>query len=248
VNSGSGEYFDDILDALAFNSTVETLELSHLSEIHLNDPNSLKFLEKNQSIKTLNLGNVDFEKEQMIAMGEALKNNDSITELNFSFSNFSGSFKFLQKSNFKIFKFQNIWQRCASLKDFVDNLKLNQSIIKLDVSSYLDEEELTEVPEMHELIDVLSVHKRIEDLTWKEMKKFQNEAQYHKLLKNKSLKSLNLNHSLKSSKLFFKELKNNQNLTFLDISSKESWIDLENFKINNDSIETLIINGFSKIH
>jgi hypothetical protein len=207
VNSGSGEYFDDILDALTFNSTVETLALSHLSEIHLNDPNSLKFLEKNQSIKTLNLGNVDFEKEQMIAMGEALKNNDSITEL-----------------------------------------KLNQSIIKLDISSYLDEEELTEVPEMHELIDVLTVHKRIEDLTWKEMKKFQNEAQYHILLKNKSLKSLNLNHSLTSSKLFFKELKNNQNLTFLDISSKESWIDLEDIKIHNDSIETLIINGFSKIH
>jgi hypothetical protein len=258
-----------MLDALSRNCTIEELIFSNL-KIGLHQHFSLQFLETNTTLKSLNLSNVQqFSGEDNMFLNDILMKNNTLTDLNLSYSNFFGPFEFLKKNNLKKFTFFKFWESLKqinpkkinlfglelrfphhkNLKDFVQCLKSNSSLIHLSLSKENHEEEKSK--EFGELIDVLSSHKTIEYLSMKNFKKLKESLDFHKLLKNPKLKELELNGSLNSGDSFEKMLKllnKNTNLTLLDVSGNEmNSIYFEKFKITNNTIQKINFAGIVKI-
>jgi hypothetical protein len=236
------QHFDEIFEALGLNQSVESLKIG--LELHLKHPESIKYLGNNQALKTIDFSRLFFKKEEKNALNDLLMNSKSITDLNFSFSNFEGPFDFLKKSNLKKLTFISIW-KFFDPKNFIYNMKDNTSLTHLDVSLTHLFNPLNEISDVHLLIEILASHENIEEIIWNQMIYMHGSFEFQKLLKNPKLKKLNLNNSLKNSTLFFEALNENNTLKNLDISmNKKS--EFEDFIIINESIETLDLHGNSK--
>jgi hypothetical protein len=108
----------------------------------------------------------------------ALCNNDSITSLDFSKSNYFGEFLFLGNKNLKSFKYLFMDDKVSP--NFIKSFMLNQSITDLWVSFDGDSTSL---------IETLSQHQSIENICLRNCKPIDLKV----LLKNSKLKSLELN-------------------------------------------------------
>jgi hypothetical protein len=237
-------YLDGIFDSLAFNKTVDYLRLTFSPSISLKlgDSNSLRFIEKNTTLKTLDFKSLKFKDEEMKILNESLIKNDSISELDLSSSNFKGPFGFLQKKNLKVFSFLRIWKTLKKdhFQDFIFNLQCNRSLMDLDLSiGHFSMTYLTEI------ISVLSEHKSIEVIKMNKFTGINNSKKLYKLLKNPNLKELKLKGSIRLPESFekiFQELNENQTLTTLDISGNilnESLLT----KIKNETLQKLHMTG-----
>jgi hypothetical protein len=240
---------DGIFDSLALNKTVDFLKLTYGASafLILGNSNSLRFIENNSTLKTLDLNHLMFTEEEMIILSEALLKNVSLTELNFSFSNFKGPFGFLQNKNLKVFSFMRIWKTLEkkNFKDFIYNLKHNSSLIDLDLSIGHSNME-----NLREIIGVLSQHKSIEILKLNRFSGKYDSIDFHKLLKNPTLKELKLNRSIRlveSLENILQGLNENQTLLTLDISGNDLDKDLSTFKfkITNETLQKLNLTNIS---
>jgi hypothetical protein len=127
-------FLDLLLNALSKNTSVENVILSNKSDkislIDL-DFDLFKFLEKNSTLKSLIFGSAQFSGNQMKSLNESLLKNDSLTELNFFFSNFKGPFEFLKKKNLKTLNFHLYVLGIENFQDFSQMLKRNTSLKNL---------------------------------------------------------------------------------------------------------------------
>jgi hypothetical protein len=98
-----------IFEALKCNQTIETLnfvdENSTSIKLDLKSDKSLEFIQTNQTLKSLNFSRIKFSNEQMELISQLLCKNQSITKLDFSYSNYEGSFEFLKDQNMKQLKY-----------------------------------------------------------------------------------------------------------------------------------------------
>jgi hypothetical protein len=234
-------YLDRIFKVLAMNKSVEKLVLVGNSKIQMNlsDPNSLRFIETNSTLKTLNFSNIQFSHKEMNILGESLLKNDTLTELNFSFSNFTGPFDFLKKKNLKIFDFKEIWNfYSVSFSQFLDS---NSSLISLDLSPQFYDK-YQNVDEIKTVIDILSDHKTLERITLNHFSDKYLNFDFSKLLKIQNLKELRLKNclTLKSLEYILIALNTNTSLTILDISENELTLEPKwEIKITNKILKCL---------
>jgi hypothetical protein len=254
-----------IFEALKFNQTIESLTLVDKNSIKLDlkSNKSLEFIETNQTLKSLNLSRINFSNEQMELISQLLCKNQSITELDFSYSNYEGSFEFLKDQNMKqlkYFKFENM--KHQSVIHFVKNFQWNQSLNDLNLSfgfnssRYNITNKILEGGEdyvelIDELMDLISNHKSMNSFTLRTTNVMKSSHKFKKLLKNTNLTELSLNLTLREFNEgiieFFEELNNNESLTNLEVSFGFSLFegpkhDL-NFKIFNNCIENLTLSG-----
>jgi hypothetical protein len=268
VNSGGCESFlDGIFNALAINKCVEELKLVNNTSngLKLKDSNTLKFIEKNSTLKCLNFSNIQFSEIEMKILNLSLMNNDSLTELDLSYSNFRGPFQFLEKMNLKKFTFLGILES-LKLKDnliygdfgikisynyeqiigFINHLKSNTSLTNLTLSNGYCKVEY--IREFGEMIDYLSSHENIESIFLEEFIEMKEPTDYHQLLKNPKLKNLSLPWSIKSTDAFenlLNALNENENIQNLNISWNNR-IDSQFYfeKISNKSLQTINMKGY----
>jgi hypothetical protein len=265
----SESFIVEILNALSRNHIIEELKFSNM-KIGWYQHFSLQFLETNSTLKSLDLSYVQqFSEDNNMFLNDILMKNNSLTDLNLSYSDFFGPFEFLKKNNLKKFTFLGIWESLKpinpkkinlfglelrfpdnrNVKDFVQCLKSNSSLIHLSLSKENSVEEKSK--EFGGLIDVLSSHNTIECLSMKNFKKLKESKDFHKLLKNSKLKELKLEGSLETGNSFEKVLKalnKNENLTLLEVSGNEmDYIYFEKFKITNNTIQTINLAGLVKI-
>jgi hypothetical protein len=247
-------YLDLIFKALDSNIFVKSLNISHFSliELNLNDSESLRFIEMNSCLENLNLSSINFKEIEIKLIGEYLINNKSITKLNLSNSNYSGSLDFLKNNILKEFSFKEIWKikeqnsYMTDFQNFFDNFKANKSIKVLNLS-YGFQSTICN-PIVDDFINIMSEHEgNVEELTLNRMFNSNETLNFHKLLKNKKIKKLELNElftskTCESMAKFLLNLKDNDNLTSLDLSendigeSNEAW---DKIQISHKGIETL---------
>jgi hypothetical protein len=248
VLNGKEEYLDNIFDALSVNTSIETFNLR--LGMNLKDSNSLKFIEKNSTLKNLTFEHLKFKNNEMLILNDCLVKNDSIEFLNLSVSNFQGPFEFLKKKNLKIFKYHDIWDSLDfnEIDDFLKNMKSNTSLVDLDLSMSMKKIERNKI---NELIEILKDHENIESISMADYQ-FENPEpiDFYKLLKNPKLKELKLNGSFGTSKelekLFF-ALNENENLTNLHISNISNYPDWDHVKLTNKTLKKLIISGLTTL-
>jgi hypothetical protein len=205
----------------------------------LKNPDSLKFIEKNQTMKTLNLSTVQFNIYQMKVLGETLYNNETISSLSLSESNFKGSFQFLKKSNLKTFNFTKI--PCEGVQDFIDHFTQNDSIEFLDFSISSFDDDLKISKWMNSLIEILSNHKKMKHISWEMLQSPNENISFHKLYKNPNLEILDLCYfKSKPLNIYLNEL-DNTSLKELSILNKWTFQGLN--EIKNHSIEKLYLRG-----
>jgi hypothetical protein len=248
-------YLDGIFNALAKNNTsVQTLRLPQYSGIRMNlhDPNSLKFIEKNSTLKELDFSFISFTDQEMKIFNESLVVNKSLTNLDLSNSNFVGPYEFLEKNNLKKFRFPKIFHKSKSTLNVCKHLKSNSSLKSLDFSMGYPHQNIS-LEGFGELIEILSQHENIEEIGLNNYFKVNEPKDFHKLLKNPNLKELSLRQSLSSSDSFEKiisALNENKSLVFLDISDNELdylKINWKDFEIKNENIEILNLTGIIEI-
>jgi hypothetical protein len=240
VNPDVGD-LDSIFQALETNSSVKKLKISYRCKILLNlkDEESLRFIEKNLFIKTLNLSGIMFIESEMKILEECLLKNQSINDLNLSGSNYAGSFDFLQNGNVKVFSFCDIWGRSSvNFNNLFDNLKSKCSLNVLDVSGNYDEN-----PQIEEFIEIMSdVNTRVKHLKMNSLEA-SIDLNFHKLLKNPNIKKLELMDSFPYTSLplstFFSELISNKTLLSLDICENDPKFNWDKIKETHNSIEFL---------
>jgi hypothetical protein len=216
---------DSIFNALKVNKTVQEFYIGNFKQIKLNlqKTESLRFLEVNTSIKDLNFENIFFKDVESELLGESLMKNKTITKLNLSLCNYGGKFDFLQNNTLKSFFFRRIWEDNlqVNVKNFLENLKSNHSLIELELSFGFSKN-LKENTDIDEFIDIISEHKgNIRILTLNYMKFSEQPIDFHKLLKNPKIKELRLTKSFTSAKSlieFFNKLNNNNTIEYLDVS------------------------------
>jgi hypothetical protein len=239
---------DTIFDLISINKSVEYFLITDCPSFKLNlkNINSLRFIEKNSTLKTLNLSNIYFSNIEMKVLNESLLMNQTLTELDFSHSNFNGPFEFLNQPNLKKFKYIGIWYHDESedLKEFFQNLK-SSKLNYLDLSvDYGIEFEITDIGD---LINVLENHETIEILVMNCISNLKDSINFKQLLRNQKLKELHLIYGIDSSdslRDLFIALNENDNLTHLDVSfndhihyqSTTKWDDI---KITNKTLQTL---------
>jgi hypothetical protein len=105
------EKFLKIFDSLSRNQSIEELKVACMDYDRLKLRFPLDFIEKNTTLKSLDLSNVEkFSGSEKMLLNDALMKNNSLNELNLSFSDFQGPFEFLKKKNLKKFTFLGIWE------------------------------------------------------------------------------------------------------------------------------------------
>jgi hypothetical protein len=236
---------------LEVNTSISKFFISGYStfQLNLHSIESLRFIEKNSSIKELDLSFIQFNEIESKFLGECLMKNNSITSLDLSESNFKGSFDFLRLDKLKSCTFTFLFSE-IDFKGFLENLKLNTSLKKLDIAlKYLNEDSNFF---FHNLIDILSEHSgNIEDLSFNGVIYPGKPIEFHKLLKNSKIQKLSLVDSIEISESFEKILKglsDNNTLLHLDISGNLSEYesdDLNDVQFSNSSIEFFNIAGES---
>jgi hypothetical protein len=241
----SNNYLDEIFNALATNTSVEYLQLS-ISKISLNlkDPNSLRFIEKNSTLKTLNFSMLIFTISEMNILNETLMKNKSIKTLDLSGSNFTGPFEFLENENLKEFIFQPIWKNLDQKADeFHEKLKSNHSLTHLDLSmGMFDFMEIKN--QMKDLNEVLENHPSIKSLVMKYIK----EINIKQLLKNPIFEELTFQgrkNILISLDDIVTGLNSNRTLKCLNITNSTiiSSLNLDSLKITNKSLQKIQMTG-----
>jgi hypothetical protein len=242
-------YFDLIFNALEVNKSLTELILSQYSEgkLNLQSLESLKFIEKNSSIKVLNFSRISFTETESKLLGEYLMRNNSITSLDLSSSNYEGSFGFLQNNILQNFNFRDIWKISRiDFKQLFDNLKSNKSLKKMDFSFGFQK---TSNMNIHKFIEIISEHSgNIEDLTLNGISYATESYELHKLLKNPKIQKLSLmksffDESSESFVNFFNSLNENNTLLSLNISENLIKNVIYNFQLSNSSIEILDISS-----
>jgi hypothetical protein len=246
-------YLDVIFDAIKINQSVKEFQISKNPNFKLNLKNleSLRFIEVNSTITMLNLNWIVFTEEEIYILGDTLKKNKSITNLDFSRTNYSGSFDFLQNNILKNFSFVDLWNLTFDFQNFLFNLKSNESLIELDVSyrqfwTYGEIEK--EMNEIHEFIDTMSGFKgniydlKLNYLGWKS-----NTYPIFKLLKNPKIQKLELMSclSIKSVVDFMEELKSNETLTSLNLSDSNN-LNWDEIQFSNQNIVDLYMKSKSE--
>jgi hypothetical protein len=249
--------FDPIVDLFSTNKSVEYLQFANSDRFKLNlkDFNSLRFIEKNSTLKTLNLSFIQFNEVEMKVLNESLKMNSTLNSLDFSHSNFEGPFDFLGQNNLKKFSYIGIWNtEEIYFKRFYQNLK-SSSLQFLDLS--MDYEKIfvsgIEIEDVGIFIDVLSKLETLETLI---ISKLNESIDFNKILSNPKLKELHLVSGLQSTEAFKKlmnALNNNETLTLLDISKNyhinfKSVTEWDKIKITNQSLKTLQMSSKTKLN
>jgi hypothetical protein len=237
-------YLDLIFSALEINQSVETFRISGYSPIELDLRNSetLRFLEKNSSIRILDFSCITFQTSEMKIFNESLMKNKTITNLGLNFSNYCGPFDFLQNNILKLFTFSNIWNVLEeeNAKNLFDNLKLNHSLTDLNFSYELNSM-------IQEFIDLMSEFTgNIEKLEISNVLNTEEVYDFNKLLKNQKIKVLDLTQSFHPERLvdFLNKLSYNNTITrlILDENNMENYTD-DDIKISNSSIESFYFSG-----
>jgi hypothetical protein len=187
----------------------------------LENPQSLRFLETNQTLKTLDFSYVNFKQEQMKMLSDSLKLNQSITELNFTFSNFN-CWEFLKSSNnlkklvYYLNRFSMFEKDIECLKDFVQIVSKHQSleILKLDAPNILDD-----------------------------------SLKAYLFLETPKLKELTLIRCLKTEEFeeFIKRLNENTTLTKLHLNYHEFQNVFTDMEITNQTIQVLNLSSTKEI-
>jgi hypothetical protein len=243
VNSGTLCFLDLLLNALSKNASVENVILSNKSDkISLIDLDSdlFKFLEKNSTLKSLIFGSAQFSGNQMKSLNESLLKNDSLTELNFFFSNFKGPFEFLIKKNLKSLNFHLYVLEIEKFQDFSQMLKRNTSLKNLKLFTRNGNDSQIQ---FNEMIEILSKFETLETLA---LDNIQSDSilNFHELLKNPSLRELSLCFSINSPKSFeliMKALNENEKLFSINLSwnllFSLKWD--ENIKIENKNLQRI---------
>jgi hypothetical protein len=236
---------DLIFSALEINQSVETFRISEYSPIELDLRNSetLRFLEKNSSIRILDFSLITFQKSEMKIFNESLMKNKTITNLSLNSSNYGGPFDFLQNNILKLFTFSNIWNvlKEENAKNLFNNLKLNRSLTDLNFSDFHKvSEELNSM--VQDFIDLMSEFTgNIEILDISKLSNTEGVYGFNKLLKNQKIKVLVLTQSFHPEPLvdFFNKLSYNNTITrlILNDNNMENYTD-DDIKISNSSIES----------
>jgi hypothetical protein len=242
-------YLDTILDSFSRNESLEHLKLSYDKEIPLKlcDSNSLKFIEKNSTLRSLHLNNIQFSKDQMTMLSQLLMKNDTFTELNFSNSNFEGPFEFLKKKNLKKFKHSGSWEILIGKEDgFLHFLEFNTSLKDLELRfQFNNKQNLKEVERLNYL---LMNHESIKVLC---LENIENSKTIGNLLLNSNLKELHLLGSLSNESLIIilNALNENHSLILLDISYNIFFIhsNWDDIKITNRTLQTVHMIGNSTL-
>jgi hypothetical protein len=114
------------------NASVESLSISFSRDISLNlkDPNSLRFIEKNSTLKTLNFSSLTFKINEMSILNDVLKNN-TINSLVLSQSNFCGPFEFLKNGILEKLDFSSIWSIYPLIKE-------SEFLVKFEIKQFTD--------------------------------------------------------------------------------------------------------------
>jgi hypothetical protein len=239
------DYLSGIFDVLAKNTSVESLSISFSQDISLNlkDPNSLRFIEKNSTLKTLNFSSLAFETIEMTILNDALMKNNSITSLDLSHSNFCGPFEFLKNGTLKKFEFISIWNHYLSIdeNEFLQNLKSSNSLTHLDLSSRLFVGVEIDKKKIQALIEVLESHQSITSLTMN----YILNIEFQKLLNNPKLEELSLDGSATFFDGIIVALNSNLTIKRLNLSNTQfnSKMDWDNFKLTNKSLQTFKMSG-----
>jgi hypothetical protein len=235
---------DGIFEALSTQNTLKYLKIASNSEIELNlkRPQSLRFLETNQSLTSINFSNLKFTQQEKKILNEALLKNETVTDLDFSRSNFDGPFNFLRGDHLKKFKFYSIWVFINPIQ-FFENIHFNNGLNELRLS-FLPSNSTISI-QIEKLIEFFQVHKSIQVIEMSSMFNLNPKFNFHNLLLNCNLRELNFKGSLHYKKVsdFFDSLNQNSTLKKLEFSSNH--LDIKELKIFNKSIETLILEGKS---
>jgi hypothetical protein len=221
--------------------------------LNLKDVESLRFIEKNSTLKIVNFSDITFSEKESNILNDTLCKNKSITALNFSHSSFLGPYEFLQNKNLKSFEFHNIWGiKGINIQDFLENLKLSNSLmnLKLNFSKYLSPNK--ENVKIHELINILSELQSIEEIHLNSCQKVKEDFPFQILLMNPKLKILELENSLSTDSIepFFKELNSNKSLKSLNLENNRlgySPVQWNEIQLTNKSIEIFNLGSKNKI-
>jgi hypothetical protein len=240
-------YLDCILKALSVNKTVESIKFSKekLIQLNLEDINSLRFIEKNNTIKSLDLSLITFNKSEMKIISDSLKKNHTNTEINFTSSNFE-VFDFLSGcKKLKTLKFDASFCYFNPL-NLIKNLELNESLTSFELDLHklnMNATTLNVEIILNYLVKVLSNHPNLKHISLEYLNHVYGDIKLVGLLfKMQQLEELNLKHC---STINFEELFSNisESLIKLDLSNNN----MENFTLNqeikNQSIEYLNLNS-----
>jgi hypothetical protein len=229
---------------------VNEIKLTSFSKINLNleSVKSLKFIENNSNIKTLNFSNFKFKDKEIKMLTQCLTENNSITNLNFSFSNFTGPFLFLQKNILKEFSFLNVWKELSesNLDDLLLNLRSNFSLTKLDFSN--DKHGKLEFnPKIQEFIDLMGENNgNVNHLKLNYLYQTKKMYEFNKFLENPNIQELELNRSFSPENLIY-FLNRNTSLKSLNISDNFMGTYFkDDIQISNSSIQILNFSGEGK--
>jgi hypothetical protein len=240
---------DFIFEGLSKNKSIETFKLNRTwIDLKLENSKSLRFIESNSTLKSIDFGSVSFKIVDMELINEYLIKNNSLTELNLSMSNFRGPFEFLAKNSLKKFFFKGIWHEISSdkllMSNFIHNMGSNTSLKELNLS--VGYSNTYEVKELEEIIEILSAHENIESFSFHSSYSLTKPPDFRKLLGNPKLKELKMSwSSAESIKLIFDGLNNNNNLTILDISGNRetdySSVNWDKISFSNNSLRKFIM-------
>jgi hypothetical protein len=235
------DHLDSIFDAVAVSKSIESLSLKNIKKLNLEDLNSLKFIETNSTLKSLNFSGVSFSKFEMEMLNDSLKKNDSISILNLSCGNFLGPFGFLEKKNLKEFTFQRICEAFLVM-DFLSHLKNNKSLTTLELSLKYIVNEIQQ--DFDEFFVIMSSHSMIKFLSMDGFDQI-GVCGFHKLLKNPNLKELKLIEcfsELNQFEMLMNALNDNESLKTLDVSYNRNMV-WKNSKIHNKTLQHFVMEG-----
>jgi hypothetical protein len=252
-NTPEEGYFDLIFNALKINKSIIEFGIEYHDgfKLNLKSEETLRFVESNSSIKELNFSFLSFSEIESQVLGESLMKNTSITKLDFSYSQYGGSFDFFQNNIIKTFFFCDIFQNGMNVDigNFLKNLKLNQSLTNLDLSFNFGNA-IDSIANMNELVNILGDHKGIIQLSLKNFSRAKIIIDFYKLLKNPNIIHLDLNSSFDFTKTqelegFLNKMNENTTLKTLNLSENlmGSSTILDKIQISQNSIESLCISG-----
>jgi hypothetical protein len=225
-------------DALSHNKNIEHLKIANNTHLPTESNNVEYFnfdcLPKN--LKSLDISNIEFTKYQMESLLMGLERNDSITSLDFSFSNFS-NFSFLRKMKLKSFKY--------NMKNYTS---MEGNSLESPGKYLINHRTIEEITLMDGSFDLQSMLKnpKLKSLKFNKIR----EKDLKINLKNVNLEHLSLDGCKIDFTKNFKFLENLFNLPCLkslNISGNELGIDGAKFIIsmleNNHKLERLTVSG-----
>jgi hypothetical protein len=238
---------DSIFEALAVNQSVKEFGILYFCQSKLNLTNSetLRFVENNSTITSLDFSLIEFEIVEMKILSECLLKNKSITNLNFNLSNYNGSFDFLQNNTLKFFSFPKVWDvlNDEEINALFENLRLNHSIIDLTDNGGSNQFN----SKFQDFIDFMSESmKNVETFVFKNNFNNGEPYEFRKLLKNPKIKLLEFKRSFcpKSLVNFLNDLSMSDSIKRLIINENNMNDYIEDaINISNSSIEFFDFSG-----